>query len=146
MQTENADVPPCFVWPVRIYYENTDAGGVVYHCDYVAFLERARTEFLRSMAIELGALEKSHAVLFAIRSVQIDYLKPARLDDLLQVTVGFKALRSASIVFSQKILRQDDILCKAEVKVVAISSNTFRPTAVPEFMYERLDQVSKVGR
>ena len=145
MKIERSDVSPCFLWPVRVYYENTDAGGVVYHCDYVAFMERARTEFLRSMGIELGQLEMTHAVLFAIRSIQVDYLKPARLDDLLEVTVGFRTLRTASIVFHQTIVRQGEVLCVAEVKVAAISSKTFRPTPVPDFMYERLDQVLKAS-
>lgn len=143
MKLERFDSPPCFVWPVRVYYENTDAGGVVYHCDYVAFMERARTEFLRSMGIELGQLEKTHSVLFAIRTIQVDYLRPARLDDLLEITVGFKSLRAASIVFEQKILRQGELLCVGEVKVAAICSKSFRPTPVPEFMRERLDQVLK---
>ena len=96
-------VDPLFSWPVRVYYENTDAGGVVYHSNYVTFMERARTEFLRSLGVELRALEMEERVLFAVRSMAIDFRAPARLDDLLEVTVDIKESRPASLTFLQSI-------------------------------------------
>ena len=90
-----------FVWPVRVYYEDTDAGGVVYYANYLKFMERARTEWLRTRGFEQDVLIKEQDLVFAVRSLSIDYLRPARLDDLLQVRVTVSELRRASIVFEQ---------------------------------------------
>ena len=130
-----------FTWPVRVYYENTDAGGVVYHANYVTFMERARTEFLRSLGVELGALEKEARVLFAVRSLTIDFRSPAYLDDLLDVSVDIKASRPASLTFVQSIRRQGRLLCDGEVRVASISADYFRPVAIPANLVELLGVV-----
>jgi len=130
-----------FSWPVRVYYENTDAGGVVYHSNYVAFMERARTEFLRSLGVELGALEREQRVLFAVRSMKIDFRSPARLDDLLDVTVDIKDSRPASLTFLQSIRQGDRIMCDGEVRVASISADHFRPVAIPPNLVELLGVV-----
>jgi acyl-CoA thioester hydrolase len=122
---------PLFSWPVRVYYENTDAGGVVYHSNYLTFMERARTEFLRSRGVELSLLEQEAGVLFAVRSVSVDFRAPARLDDLLEVTVDIKEIRPASLTFLQSVRRADRILCEGDVRVAALSADHFRPVAIP---------------
>lgn len=134
----SASIDPVFRWPVRIYYEDTDAGGLVYHANYIKFMERARTEFLRTLGFELDALEREQRLLFAIRGLSVDYYRPARLDDLLEVTVGFEAVRPASLRFVQNIQRDGETLCAGRVRVTAISADRFRPMALPEFMLARL--------
>lgn len=135
------EVSPLFTWPVRVYYENTDAGGVVYHSNYIAFMERARTEFLRSLGVELGALEEECRVLFAVRSMTIDFRSPARLDDLLEVTVDIKEARPASLTFEQSIRRDERLLCDGQVRVASISADHFRPVAIPPGLGELLGVV-----
>ena len=130
-----------FVWPVRIYYEDTDAGGVVYHTNYIKFMERARTEFLRSQGIELDEMEREHRILFAIRALSVEYRKPARLNDLLQVTVDFDAVRPASITFRQTALREGELLCEGSVRVASICADQFRPKAIPDLMLVQLAEV-----
>ena len=134
-------VDPLFSWPVRVYYENTDAGGVVYHSNYVSFMERARTEFLRSLGVELRALEVEERVLFAVRSMAIDFRGPARLDDLLEVTVDIKESRPASLTFLQSIRLNGRVLCDGEVRVASISADLFKPVAIPSGLVELLGSV-----
>ena len=129
---------PMFSWPVRIYYEDTDAGGVVYHTNYIKFMERARTEFLRSQGIELDVMEQEHRILFAIRSLSVEYRKPARLNDLLQVTVDFDAVRSASLAFRHAVVCGGVLLCEGTVRVASICADHFRPKAIPDFMQRQL--------
>ena len=129
---------PLFRWPVRIYYEDTDAGGVVYHTNYIKFMERARTEFLRFLGLELDVLEREQRLLFAIRSLAVDYRRPARLNDWLEVTVAFEAVRPASLHFVQTVQRDGVTLCAGQVRVAALSADTFRPMAIPAFMLTRL--------
>ena len=130
-----------FVWPVRIYYEDTDAGGVVYHTNYIKFMERARTEFLRSQGIELDVMEQEYRILFAIRALSVEYRRPARLNDLLQVTVDFDAVRPASLAFRQTVLRDGELLCEGTVRVASICVDQFRPKAIPDFMLAQLAEV-----
>ncbi len=125
-----------FVWPVRVYYEDTDAGGVVYYANYLKFMERARTEWLRTRGFEQDVLIKEQDLVFAVRSLSIDYLRPARLDDLLQVRVTVSELRRASIVFEQTINRvrnndSEDILTIGQVKVVSLAATSFKPKPIP---------------
>lgn len=128
-----------FRWPIRVYYEDTDAGGLVYHANYLRFLERARTERLRALGFELDALQRDHGIMFVVRSMELDFLKPARFNEMLWVTSEFEQVRSASLFFKQAVMRgEDEILCTARVRVVSISAETFRPRPVPEFLVERL--------
>ena len=128
-----------FGWPVRVYYEDTDAGGVVYHANYLRFLERARTERLRAAGFELDDLQRNHGILFAVRSVRMDFLKPARLNDVLRVTAEPEEIRFASLYFRQAVRRgRDEVLCTASVRVVCIAEGAFRPTAIPALLADRL--------
>lgn len=121
-----------FIWPIRVYYEDTDAGGVVYHANYLNFLERARTEMLRANGIEQTELKLKSEVIFAVRSVKVDYLKPALFNDLLEVSTEISLVRKASLNFEQTISRADVVLCKAEIYVACIDSCTMRPKAIPD--------------
>lgn len=127
-----------FEWPVRIYYEDTDAGGVVYYANYLKFLERARTEWLRAVGFGQETLMREAGILFAVRRVEIDYLAPARFDDELRVEAAIGKLSKVSITFDQRILRAGDVLINATVKVVCLDCETFRPRAIPESIREKI--------
>lgn len=125
-----------FSLPIRVYWEDTDAGGVVYHAAYVCFLERARTEWLRALGVSQLALREREDVVFAVRGMRLDFLAPARLDDALDVEVRLAATGRASFSFAQRILRPCDarVLLEAEVRVACLAASTFRPRAVPEWL------------
>ena len=136
-----APVEPVFSWPTRVYWEDTDAGGVVYHAQYLAFLERARTEWLRARGQGQELLRVEHDLVFAVRAMRIDFRNPARLDDALRVTVALRECRRASLVLVQSVRRGDDLLLDAEVRVAALSAATFRPKAIPQSLYDELDSL-----
>ena len=127
-----------FSHPVRIYWEDTDAGGVVYHAQYLAFLERARSEWMRAQGYGQELLRQKHDLLFAVRAMQLDFLKPARLDDALAVTATLRECRRASVIFAQEIRRGDERLLTATVRVAALGTH-FRPTAIPQSLYDELN-------
>ena len=129
---------PVFSWPTRVYWEDTDAGGVVYHAQYLAFLERARTEWLRARGKGQQALRVDHDLVFAVRSMRIEFRQPARLDDALDVTVGLRQCRRASLVIAQAIHRDGVLLLDAEVRVAALNASDFRPRAIPDPLYGEL--------
>ncbi len=134
---ERIDVAERFSWPTRVYWEDTDAGGVVYHGRYVGFLERARTEWLRALGYGQERMRQDGLVL-AIRSMQLDFRRPARLDDLLDVSAELRECRRASAVFEQEIRRGDEVLVAATVRAAALDAGTFRPRALPDAMYAEL--------
>ena len=118
-------------WPIRIYYEDTDFGGVVYHANYLRFMERARTEFLRSLGIDQMALfEGELRVAFAVRAMQIEFVKPATMDDLLDVATSVVKLGGASLVLDQVVTREQALLVKARVTIVAVAG--WRATRLPQ--------------
>ena len=128
-----------FSWPVRVYYEDTDAGGVVYYANYLKYLERARTEYLRSLSIEQDELERKENIIFAVHSMTVEYLKPAFFNELLDVSAIIAELRKASVCFQQTVSNQQhDILCRAQVKVACINSKTLKPVSIPEFITKEL--------
>jgi acyl-CoA thioester hydrolase len=127
-----------FSHPVRIYWEDTDAGGVVYHAQYLAFLERARSEWMRAQGHGQEFLRREHGLLFAVRAMQLDFRKPARLDDALAVTATLRECRRASVIFAQEIRRGDERLLTATVRVAALGTD-FRPTAIPQPLYDELN-------
>lgn len=121
-----------FIWPIRVYYEDTDAGGVVFYANYLKFLERARTELLRAKGIEQTDLKNKEKIIFVVRSVSIDYLKSALFNDLLEVGTEIKQLKKASLIFEQTVCRDEIVLCKAEVCVACVDSQTMRPKLIPD--------------
>ena len=135
---DTALISPAFSWPTRVYWEDTDAGGVVYHAQYVAFLERARTEWLRARGHGQDQLRRDHDLVFAVRDMQLDFLRPARLDDLLAVTVELRQCRRASVVFAQSVLRGGEVLMTAQVRLAALSAASFRPKAAPDALYDEM--------
>jgi len=130
-----------FHWPVRVYYEDTDAGGVVYYASYLRFMERARTEWLRALGFEQDEL-REQGVIFAVKHVDIDYHRPARFNQLLDVVSTISTLRRASMTFQQRMMHERDCLTEAHVKVVCLDEAAFKPRAIPETMREGLQVVS----
>jgi len=127
-----------FHWPVRVYWEDTDAGGVVYHAQYLAFLERARSEWLRARGHGQELLRANYDLVFAVRAMRIDFRKPARLDDALQITVALQQCRNASLVIVQTVEREGERLLDAHVRVAALSARDFRPRQIPQPLLDEL--------
>ena len=125
-------------WPVRVYWEDTDAGGVVYHAHYLAFLERARSEWLRGRGHGQEALRDAFDLVFAVRAMQIEFLQPARLDDALQVSVTLTQCRHASLHIAQEIQRDGELLLTAQVRIAALSATQFRPKVIPDALLDEL--------
>ncbi|MDD4978670.1 MAG: tol-pal system-associated acyl-CoA thioesterase [Gallionella sp.] len=127
-----------FSLPLRVYFQDTDAGGVVYHGSYVNFMERARTEWLRDVCgFSNGALMKEFGVVFVVRSMQVEYLKPALLDDMLEVTAQVKEIGRSRVTLKQTVRRGEQLLTEAEVHLVCVALETFKPVSVPEVLREK---------
>ena len=129
-----------FLWPVRVYYEDTDAGGVVYYANYLKFMERARTEWLRELGFEQDELITQYKVLFAVRRVQLDYRQPARFNDALTVSVKVVETGKASLTFAQSIRREPDklLLCDGQVKIASLDAERFKPRSIPSALQAKL--------
>jgi acyl-CoA thioester hydrolase len=127
-----------FLWPVRVYYEDTDAGGVVYYANYLKFIERARTEWLRAEGYEQTDLAQQHGIVFVVRSAAIDYLKPARFNDTLHVTVELIKVGAGHIDLLQRVMREDELIAKASVKVACVGMRTLRPVRIPQSLATRI--------
>ena len=120
-----------FDWPIRVYYEDTDAGGVVYHSQYLNFLERARTEWLRALGFEQTDLRDDLQVVIVVHSLNIQFKKPAKFNDLLTVKSHLTALGNSSWQCAQTIFRGDELLIEAQVKAAFVNAQTFKPTRIP---------------
>lgn len=127
-------VIPSFSWPVRVYWEDTDAGGVVYYANYLKFLERARTEWLSHLGLEQDQLASDAGVVFVVRRVEADYLAPARFNDRLVVRCELAELNRASLLMDQQVVRDGAVLLKARVKVACVDQAGFRPARIPDFV------------
>ena len=127
-----------FRWPARVYWEDTDAGGVVYHARYLAFMERARSEWMRTQGWGQERLRARDDLVFVVRAMQIDFRAPARLDDQLQVSVALVECRGASFVVAQQVLCGDALLIEAKVKIAALAASSFRPRPIPEPLQSEL--------
>ena len=132
--------PELFVYsfPVRVYFENTDAGGVVYHAEYLKFLERARTEWLRHLGFDHQALARNHRIVFVVTQAAVDFLKPARLDDSISVSVQLESLGKVRCVFTQEIRRDDDLLVRAKITVACVSGEHFKPAEIPDALRRKM--------
>jgi len=130
MSDSNPAAP--FSWLVRVYWEDTDAGGVVYHAGYLRFMERARSEWMRALGVDQLAFKQATGLAFMVRDMQIDFLRPALLDDELSVTVVVKERRAASILFTQTIAKMDgSCLVRASVRVACVDVERMRPAPIP---------------
>lgn len=128
---------------IRVYYEDTDAGGVVFYANYLKFLERARTEWLRELGMGQHELARRQHRAFIVKGVEIQYRKPARLDDLLTVRSKVVRLGPASITFEQFIDRERELLCESTIQVCCVDLDTFRPAALPRELRTLLEKVQE---
>jgi acyl-CoA thioester hydrolase len=126
------DMPSAFNWTVRIYYEDTDAGGIVFYANYLKFFERARTEWLRAAGIGQQELLDAEGAAFVVRNASIDYVAPARLDDEIKLTTTIQKLGRASVHFFQQAWRGEQLLTTANVKVGCVDTKTMRPRPLPD--------------
>ena len=131
-----------FNWPIRVYYEDTDCGGVVYHASYLRFMERARTEWLRTLGFEQDELIETHGRIFAVRRIEIDYLCPARFNDALEVRSSIAECRRASLMFNQSIVNaRDETLSRARVRVASLDATSLIPRPLPDFILAEIRDV-----
>ena len=131
--------PKPFSWPLRVYYQHTDAGGVVFHANYFSFMECSRTELLQSQGFDLGELARRDRVLFVVHSAQIAYHKPALLNDLLTVTAEVKHVGRVRLEFDQAVVRGEEVLASARLSLACVSAKSYRPVAVPEAIRKKLE-------
>lgn len=143
---ENEPKPAAFSIPVRVYYEDTDAGGVVYYANYLKYLERCRTEWLRRIGVDQSDLLRDPGIAFVVRSVNIDYLKPARLDDALVVDLDVDSIGRAQIHFRQRIRRANpaapggwDELIAGAIQIVCVNSAQMKIASIPPSLRSRLE-------
>lgn len=141
-----------FSWPVRVYYEDTDSGGVVYYANYLKFMERARTELLRSLGYEQDSLQQELGIIFAVHSVCIKYNRPARFNDELNVVTSINSLRKASIGFKQSIylkttrhtegeaMAGSGLLSEAEIKIACLNAKKFTAQSIPASIIKKINQ------
>jgi acyl-CoA thioester hydrolase len=120
-----------FAWPVRVYWEDTDAGGIVYHSNYLTYMERARSEWLRALGIDQRALQATERVQFAVVEMDVKWQRAARYDDLLTVTADVAEKGGATLTFLQRVLRGDEVLVQATVRVAAVDADTMKPRRLP---------------
>jgi acyl-CoA thioester hydrolase len=130
-----------FSLPIRVYYEDTDTGGVVYHSNYLNFMERARTEWLRALGFEQDELRREQGVIFAVSAVSVSFHKPARFNELLTVTVELRRRGAASLTLAQQVLRGHEALATGEVRVACIHAERFVPVPVPASVADKLAAV-----
>ena len=126
---------------IRVYFEDTDSGGVVYYANYLKFIERGRSEFLRDMGFEQDQLIENQGAIFVVRSLKAEYLLPARFNDMLTVHTQVEKSRHASLIFSQKItdLKQNKVLFEAQVTVACLDAQKFKPRAIPSDILEKIN-------
>jgi len=129
-----------FLWPIRVYYEDTDAAGVVYYANYLKFMERARTEFVRSLGFEQDKLREQEGVVFVVRNVSLQLHQPARFNDELDVVSSVEKVARTNLTFKQVIRRvgETDVLCEAEIQIVSIDAEKWKPRAIPAAMLQGL--------
>jgi len=129
-----------FSWPVRVYYEDTDSGGVVYYANYLKFFERARTEWLRSLGLNQDKLAQEQNLIFVVRKVTLDFVRPARLDDLIEVSVEPMKLAHVYIELAQEARCGAKILATAGAKVACLDRRNFKPVAIPLSLRESMQK------
>jgi len=127
-----------FTWPLRVYWEDTDAGGVVFYANYLKFFERARTEWLRSLGFSQEQLRLDTGVMFVVTDTSVRYRQPARLDEELHVSVRVVEQGRASLVIDQQVQRADTLLVEGRIRIGCVDSRTFVPRRIPPFILERM--------
>ncbi|SAK96270.1 4-hydroxybenzoyl-CoA thioesterase [Caballeronia hypogeia] len=130
--------PLSFEWPVRVYYEDTDAGGIVFYANYLKFFERARTEWLRACGIDQQRLSDSSGIVFVVRRTAVEYSSPARLDDVIRVVSRIERLGRASVDFHQEAWRDGVLLASGDIRIASVDRASIRPAAIPDAVLEGL--------
>ncbi len=133
-----------FNWPIRVYYEDTDAGGVVYHSQYLNFMERARTEWLRHFGFEQPWLKDTLGILFVVHSMQVNFKKPAHFNDALEIQSTPTQIGFSSMIFSQIIMREAEVLTEASIKLACVNAINFKPVAIPLLIKQKISPSSSV--
>jgi acyl-CoA thioester hydrolase len=130
-----------FRWKVRVYYEDTDCGGVVYHAGYLRFMERARTEWLRALGFHQEQISDEQNLVFIVTAMEIQFTRPGRLDDELTVTVELTEARGASMMLEQQVVRDRDetVLCSARVRAACVEPGNFRPRRLPKVIVSEMN-------
>jgi len=134
-----------FQWQVRVYYEDTDSGGVVYYANYLRFMERARTEWMRALGFEQDQLIREEGILFAVRSASLEFLRPAHFNDLLSISLDVVQRGRASLTFNQIIARcadEQQPLCSGRIKIACLEAASFRPHPIPDYILKEIPDVS----
>jgi acyl-CoA thioester hydrolase len=134
-----------FTWPVRVYYEDTDAGGVVYHSNYLNFMERARTEWLRALGYEQTTVKDEMGVIIVVHSLSINFKSPARFNDLLEVHCELTNVGRGSLEITQKVICNGIELIQAHIKVAFVDAETFRPVAIPIAMKQDMIKIQSMN-
>lgn len=132
------DAPIGFHWRLRVYYEDTDAGGIVYYANFLKFFERCRTEWLRALGVDQITLAREQGLQFVVMSIACDYRRPARLDDELSARAQLERAGGASLVFAQQLWRGDELLASGRVKVACVDTTRLAPAPLPARLVERL--------
>ena len=130
-----------FSWPVRVYYQHTDAGGMVYHANFLNFMECARSEWFQSLGLDLGRLAREDHVVFVVHSAQIAYHKPALLNDFLAVTARLARISPARLVLEQKVTRGEEVLVSAELTIACVDARSHALIALPEAIRRKMEEV-----
>jgi acyl-CoA thioester hydrolase len=128
-----------FVWPVRVYWEDTDAGGIVYYANYLKFMERARTEWLRAIGVDQVQLKDAHGLMFVVVDVEAHYRKPARYGDQLQVTCKVSETTRASLTLDQEVLRDAELLLDGRVRAACLDAQSYRPRPLPQLLWKQIN-------
>ena len=131
-----------FTLPVRVYIEDTDAGGIVYYVNYLKFMERARTEYLRTLGYQHYALADENFQ-FVVHSANVQYRKPARIDDALEVSARLKKLGKATLLFEQQVSRNNELLCQADIKVACVAADSMKTTGIPAALYNKFNAANE---
>jgi acyl-CoA thioester hydrolase len=140
--TTPARQPQPFSWSIRVYYEDTDAAGVVYYANYLKFLERARTEWIASLGLTVNGIEREHNAIFVVNRLEIDYRRPARLGDALAATVSLRERGRARLVVIQNVMRDREILADATVVLACIDPRTWRPARIPAAVLAPMENIA----
>jgi acyl-CoA thioester hydrolase len=130
---------PIFTWPIRVYWEDTDAGGIVFYANYLKFFERARTEWLRTLGVAQSSMKQDSGGMFVVSETSLRYLAPSRLDDELLVTAQLEAGGRASLIIAQKAFRGDTLLCDGTIRIGWVDAATLRPGRIPPAILQALD-------
>ena len=137
-EPQPANDPLIFEWPIRVYYEDTDAGGIVFYANYLKFFERARTEWLRACGIDQQRLADSNGIVFVVRRTSVDYSSPARLDDVIRVVSRIERLGRASVDFHQEAWRDGVLLASGDIRIASVNRASVRPAAIPDAVLDGL--------